>query len=370
MILCIYLKSLHEVKYVFEKIVVFFMTGTGNSYQVAAWFVEEAAALGVETQVQQIKVTKLSIEPNRRTLCVFTFPTHGFTAPWLLLKQILYLPRGKGTAAVVLPSRAGTRIKGISLPGMEGTAGYLTACLLFLKGYRVKGVIGVDMPSNWTAVHWGLSKENKEFIISAAEPKVKHFTKVILNGQVYFHGIVPLMLGLWLAPISVMYLILAQLLLSKLFFASDKCIGCQQCANLCPKQAIVMVGSKRKRPYWTYSCDSCMACMNYCPYEAVEVSPIIGIMFYFIGTIPISTYILSHFVTLPLSWLPINWDGIIQYIYILISVFLAYLLLHAALGWRFFCIIFSKLTHTRYFRRYHAPNVSVKNLNQPSEYHR
>jgi hypothetical protein len=207
---------LDEVKCVFERIVVFFMTGTGNSYQVAAWFVEVAVAFGLKIQVQQIKVAKLSIEPNSRTLCVFTLPTHGFTAPWLLLKQILHLPKGKGTAAVVLPSRAGTRIKGISLPGMEGTAGYLTACLLFLKGYRVKGVIGVDMPSNWTAVHWGLSKENREFIISAAEPKVKYFAKVILSGQVYFHGIIPLTLGLWLAPISVMYLIMAQLILSQI----------------------------------------------------------------------------------------------------------------------------------------------------------
>ena len=125
-----------------------------------------------------------------------------------------------------------------------------------------------------------------------------------------------------------------------------------------------MTGSRRKRPYWTYSCDSCMACMNYCPRKAVEVSPIIGIMFYYISAVPISTYILSHFVTLPLSWLPINWDGIIQYIYVLISVFIAYLLLHTALGWRFFSMILSKLSHTHYFRRYHAPNVNVKDFNQ------
>ncbi|SFM08048.1 EFR1 family ferrodoxin [Pelosinus propionicus] len=346
----------------FETIVLFFMTGTGNSYQVAAWFAEKAAALGVEVQMQQIKRANLSLEPKRSTLCVFAFPTHGFTAPWLLLKQILCLPRGKGTAAAILPLRAGTRIKGISFPGMEGTAGYLAACLLLWKGYRVKGVLGIDMPSNWTAVHWGLSKENTEFIIAAAEPKVKHFANVILNRQVYFDGIVPFLIGLWLAPISVMYLLLGQLMLSKLFFASDKCISCRKCAKLCPKQAIIMAGSNRKRPYWTYSCDSCMACMNYCPYGAVEVSPIIGILFYFIGTIPISTYILSHFVPLPLSWLPISWSGIIQYIYILISVFLAYRLLHTALGWRFFSMFLSKLSHTRYFRRYHAPNINVKDF--------
>jgi len=347
----------------FEKIVVFFMTGTGNSYKVGAWFAEVAAALGIQTKIQQIKTAKLTLESDKKTLCVFTLPTHGFTAPWLMIKQIVYLPRGNGTSAVILPSRAGTRMKGISLPGMEGTAGYLTAFLLFFKGYTVRGVMGVDMPSNWTAVHWGLSKENTQFIIAAAEPKVKHFAKVILEEQRYFEGIVPLALGLWLAPISVMYLIMAQLMLSKLFFASDQCIGCHLCANLCPKQAIKMIGTRQKRPYWTFSCDSCMACMNYCPYKAVEVSPLIGILFYYLSVVPISTYILSHVVTLTFfTWLPINWDGIIQYIYVLTSVFLAYLLLHTVLGWRFFNVILSRLSHTRYFRRYHAPNVSFKDF--------
>lgn len=348
----------------FEKICIFFMTGTGNSYKVAAWFSEVAKTFGLETKMQQITTEKLSIDPCEKTICVFTLPTHGFTAPWLILKQILYTPRGKGTSAVVLASRAGIRIKGISLPGMEGTAGYLTACILFLKGYNVRGVIGIDMPSNWTAVHWGLSKENTEFIISAAQPKVNHFAKVVLSGQVYFDGIVSLVLGLLLAPISFMYLIMAQLILSKLFFASDQCIGCNLCVNSCPKNAIIMKGIKRKRPYWTYSCDSCMACMNYCPYKAVEASPLLAIIFYYLAAVPISTYLLINILPASVAWFPINWDGIIQYVYILTSVFLVYLLLHTALGWRFFSMILSRLSHTHYFRRYHAPDVTLREINK------
>jgi hypothetical protein len=37
----------------FEKIVVFFMTGTGNSYKVGAWFAEVALALGQQTKMQK-----------------------------------------------------------------------------------------------------------------------------------------------------------------------------------------------------------------------------------------------------------------------------------------------------------------------------
>lgn len=348
----------------FEKMCAFFMTGTGNSYKVAIWFIEIAKELGLQIKIKQIKTDELCVNPDAKTLCVFTFPTHGFTAPWLLLKHILCVPRGNGASAVVLPSRAGTRIKGVSFPGMEGTSGYLTACLLFLKGYKVRGVMGVDMPSNWTAVHWGLSEENIEFIIAAAEPRVKHFAKTVLSGQVYFDGIIPLVLGVCLAPISFAYLVFAQLILSKLFFASDKCVGCGLCANICPKRAIIMTGKRKRRPYWSYSCDSCMACMNYCPYKAVEASPILAIIFYYLTTIPVSTYLLYNIFNVPFEWFSINGAGIVQYSYVLISVFLTYLILHTAMRVRLFSMILSRLSHTYYFRRYHIPNVSVKEFDK------
>jgi len=343
-----------------KEIVLLYMTGTGNSYKVAEWFAEVGTELGSARKMQQIRKPKLQLEPDEKKLYVFILPTHGFTAPWLLIKQILQLPTGNGASALILPSRAGIRIKGVSLPGMEGTAGYLIAFLLFLKGYNIRGVMGVDMPSNWTALHWGLSKENAEFIIAAAQPKVKHFAKIVLRGQVYFDGILPLVLGLCLAPISFMYLIMAQLILSKLFFASDKCVGCSLCAKNCPKEAITMTGTLRQRPYWTYSCDSCMACMNICPYQAVEASPIFAILFYYLTMVPISTYLLGNVSLLLYGWFSVSCAGIIQYIYILTSIALAYILLHAALGWRLFSMILSRLSHTHYFRRYHAQDVNLK----------
>jgi len=355
-------KRFHEVKKLFEKVVTCFMTGTGNSYKVAAWFAEVATTCNLQASMHHVKTTKLSLEPNAKTLYVFTLPTHGFTSPWLMIKQILRLPRANGASAAVLPSRAGIRINGVSLPGMEGTAGYLLAFLLSLKGYKIRGVMGIDMPSNWTAFHWGLSKKNIEFIISAAEVKIKFFAKTVISGQVYFDGIVPLALGLLLAPISLLYLFLGQILLSKLFFASDKCVGCGLCANVCPKQSILMIGKIRKRPYWTYSCDSCMACMNYCPHKAVEASPILAIIFYYLTTVPVSIYLLNNLV--PLAWLPGILTGIIQYIFILASVFLTYLLLHTILCWKLLRTILSILSHTHYFRRYHAPDVNLKELNK------
>lgn len=339
----------------FDKISIFYMTGTGNSFKVALWFAEIAKSLGLLVNLRQVKMTKLETKTDIRTLCVFVFPTHGFTAPILILKQIFFLPKANGACAVILPTRAGTRVKGLCFPGMEGTAGYLTAFLLLLKGYKIRGVMGIDMPSNWTALHWGLSIENVEHIISQAESKVKRFATLILQGDTKFNGIISLVLGLMLAPISLMYLVLAQFVLAKLFFASDKCVGCGVCARYCPKQAIRMTGKdKEKRPYWRYSCDSCMACMNYCPHEAIEVSPLLAVVFYYIATVPFISYLISNWTG---YYIEKNWIDLIQYISILLTVYLVYLISHQFMRFPLVRTIFSKVTHTRYFRRYQAPGV-------------
>lgn len=341
----------------FEKIITVVMTGTGNSYKVAMWFMEVAQEFGLTIKMQHVTAEPIVTVPDGKTLCVFTLPTHGFTAPWLMIKHILCLSPGKGASAVVLPSRAGIRVKGVSFPGLEGTAGYLIAFLLVLKGYQVRGVMGVDMPSNWTALHWGLNKENSDFIISCAESKVKHFANVVLSGKVYFDGMIPLQLGICLAPISMGYILLGQLILSKLFFTSPQCVGCGLCARICPQKAITMTGKSKARPYWSYSCDSCMACMNFCPHNAIQASPIFASIFYYLTTIPVATYVLQNFFQTSFYWFPL-----VQYVYILTSVFLTSLLLHTTLGGKVFSWLITRLSHTYYFSRYHAPGITIKDL--------
>ncbi|MDU2064255.1 MAG: EFR1 family ferrodoxin [Sporomusaceae bacterium] len=343
-----------------KKLAIFYMTGTGNSYTVALWCAQLGESLGLSATVYSLFDSKgfaatQSGEPlNAAVLCAFAFPTHGFTAPWQVIRAIWRLPRGNHAGAVVLPSRAGTRVQGVALPGMEGTAGYLVALLLSLKGYRVRGVKGIDMPSNWTALHWGMSEENVSSLINRAEAKVKKFVRFIVAGKVSFQGIIPLVVGLVLVPVSLLYLLLGQFFLAKLFFSSEKCSGCGLCAQFCPKQAIMMRGKQEKRPYWRFSCDSCMACMNYCPSQAIEVSPLFVIVFYYLITVPLLTYI-SHY--LVGGYIPSYLGTVLQVGYAFLAVAVAYWLLHQAMRYKPIRKLFSYLCHTRYMRRYHAPGI-------------
>ena len=54
---------------------------------------------------------------------------------------------------------------------------------------------------------------------------------------------------------------------TKPFFVTDRCVGCGQCAALCPAKTITMADGK---PRWGDKCYQCMACINRCPQKAIE----------------------------------------------------------------------------------------------------
>ena len=51
------------------------------------------------------------------------------------------------------------------------------------------------------------------------------------------------------------------------FRATDACIGCGRCVELCPLNNIRLENGK---PVWGKNCTHCMACICYCPKEAIE----------------------------------------------------------------------------------------------------
>ena len=168
-------------------------------------------------------------------------PTHGFTAPWLMIKFVSKLPYAKQTKAFVIATRAGGKFGKVYTPGICGTATFIISIILAVKGYIVKGAKSVDMPSNWMLLHPSFSLNASKAIINRTKPKVINFAnKIIANKNVWItlNNLYELIFGIALFPISVAYTCLGRFFLAKLFFANEKCNACGICAANCPVNAI------------------------------------------------------------------------------------------------------------------------------------
>jgi len=124
-------------------------------------------------------------------------------------------------------------------------------------------------------------------------------------------------------------------------------------------------GPRRKKPYWTFACESCMYCMGYCPEKAVEASHSLAVIQYFICTFSLAgalaTWLISAnpgAVTLGIV-ISKRWIRMIfNYMYILISFFGVYIFFCYLVRVRTVNRIFSYLTLTNYYRRYHEPDIT------------
>lgn len=353
----------------YQDALIYFMSGTGNTYRVATWVREGFENQNTKTQIIPFERANpiKEIIPGEQSLLGLFLPTHGFTAPWVMIRFAYNLPAGKGTHAFITSTRGGTKFGNVYLPGFEGTGAYLLALILILKGYRVRGVIGVDMPLNWTALVPGFSKKTAESMNTRQKPKVITFVKEILNGEKKFSiwTVVSLILGILIIPFSIGYLLIARFFLAKLFFPTSDCNSCGLCAKNCPTNAIQIRGTTKPLPFWTLKCESCMRCMNYCPQQAIESSHLLAIGFYYLASIPVGALVMKwsleqlpylHQINNPIR------NFLLQYSYMLLAFVIAYFVFHQLIRIKFFNTLFKYSTLTRYYTRYRQPGVKLRDL--------
>ena len=345
----------------------YFYTGTGNSYRVAVWMAGAVRDTGIDVTVRPIESAHPSEEIGKgeTALLGLVMPTHGFTAPRAILRFVLRLPRGRKSHAVIIATRAGSRIGSTYTPGFEGTATLLVALILALKGYRIRGTEAIDMPTNWIAVHPGLVPDTVAGIVARAKKKTIHFTGSILSDRRRSTNWIVVLLGLLLLPLSLSYLFMGRFFLAKLFFASNLCTGCGLCAEYCPNGAIEMRGSgNRRRPYWTFRCESCMRCMAFCPTRAVEANYLLGVSAYLLaGAIPTTAFLAWLAIRVPvlgfIGWTP-RW--VLESVIAVVAIGLVYPIFHLILRIEWVDRFFTHATLTHYYRRYHEPETTLKDL--------
>lgn len=355
---------------IYDSTTFYYMSGTGNSLKVAKWMAEHSEKVHTDTCLRSVEEANPveEVVVGEKNLVGLVFPTHGFTAPWHMLKFLVRMPRKKNTHAVISATRAGLKFRKIFFPGISGSSLFIAAILLFLKGYTIRGLLPMDMPSNWMSLHSGLKKDAANAIIDRAKKRTKLFSARIHNGKTDYRSgwlFYEFIWGVLLSWLSALYLVIGRFFLAKLFYANSSCNSCGLCEEYCPVGAVQFRG-KDKRPYWQYHCESCMRCMGYCPHQAIEAHQSWGIGIWLVGTLLADYFLVDLFGDYILK--AGNYSGIItnvlKYLIFLTVILFSYNVLQLITRFAWFNKLFSFLTLTHYYRRYHEPETKLKSFGQ------
>ena len=347
----------------YDNLLLIYYSGTGNSKRVSEWIGETASGAGLKTHVTSYDHFNADniAEFTGKTLIGFFSATHGFNMPHSMLKFMIRFNLLKGSDLFIGNTRAGMKLSKLFLPGLSGIALYLPAILMFLKGYRIRSLYPVDLPSNWISLHPGLKKKVVDSMFDHYKSLTTRFAGKLLSGErVFLKAFVFLPLDLLVLPLAVGYYFFGRYILAKTFITNEHCDNCGVCINQCTTHSIILKGN---RPFWKLSCESCMKCMNSCPKRAIETAH----SFFFIVLFAIIYLVnpfLSEKVMVLVNYLLNRSIVLNEIIYTIVrwsvAVFifaLAYRLMHYLSKYTFFnrLISYTSFTYWKFWRRYKAP---------------
>ncbi|MBO5055387.1 MAG: EFR1 family ferrodoxin [Lachnospiraceae bacterium] len=232
---------------------VLYYTGTGNSEYVAKKIGEQ-----IEDEVinlfNKIKGHDYSEIHSSRPF-IIVYPTYAWQIP-RILKDFIQKTTFTGNKCVYFVATCGD--------SMGNMSKYLTE-LCEQKAFQYMGCAEVIMPENYIAMFNAPEKAEAVKIVKNADFVIGNMVDVIKH-----NGTIPKKKVGAVAKVSsgIINTIFYPLFVSaKKFYATDACIGCGKCTEVCPLNNISL---KAGKPVWGDQCTHCMACICKCPKKAIE----------------------------------------------------------------------------------------------------
>ena len=146
-----------------------------------------------------------------------------------------------------------------------GNAAKYNRQLAAQKHLRYMGTAQIIMPENYIAMFHAPQAEEARRIVEQAEPALQKALAQVRAGQEFPPPRDTLYDRFMSGPVNpAFYRFFVK---ADAFRATDACIGCGKCVELCPLNNIRLENGK---PVWGKHCTHCMACICYCPKEAIE----------------------------------------------------------------------------------------------------
>lgn len=237
---------------------ILFFSGTGNSAYVARKLSEELADANIiDLRGETLLSAKVESEANDRV--VWVFPVYSWGVPPIMVDFI----------------------RKVSIKGAERVKHHLVVTcgddtglthkqwrkLIVTKGWEAASASSVIMPNTYVLMK-GFDVDSDEVArrkISEAPARIREIAGRITENA----SSTDMLTGsfAWIKSRIVYPWFIRYAMSPKPFHATDKCIGCGNCARECPTENIEMINGS---PTWGNRCALCLRCFHCCPVNAVQ----------------------------------------------------------------------------------------------------
>lgn len=232
---------------------ILYFSGTGNSEYVAKRIGKE---IGDEVMnlFEKIRDNDFS-EIHAGRPWIIVVPTYAWRIPHIVGKWI------ENTALTGNHDMYFIMTCGASI----GNAGKYLKKLCIKKKMNYLGCMGITMPENYIALFPTPDEEKALQIIDQAESIIDHAAFSINKGDKLHQMDISFKDKINSGIVNnLFYPVYVH---AKKFYATDDCISCGKCANVCPLSNVCIENGK---PVWGNNCTHCMACICHCPKNAIE----------------------------------------------------------------------------------------------------
>lgn len=232
---------------------ILFFSGTGNSEYAAKRIGKEIGDKALNL-FQKIRCRDFS-EMHSNSPWVIVVPAYAWRIP-RIVQEWLERTSLSGNKNIYFAMTCG---------GSIGNAGKYLEKLCAVKKLNYMGCRAIIMPENYIAMFSTPAEEKALAIIRQAESVIDEIALMIKNNDAFPRPAITFRDKINSGIVNdIFYPIFVH---AKKFYATDACISCGKCVDVCPLNNTRLENSK---PTWGNNCTHCMACICRCPSGAIE----------------------------------------------------------------------------------------------------